>query len=171
MVDPRKYARVERERRFLVPVLPGETPWAVRSIKDLYVAGTRLRLRHSEGIVDGQPELLCKLTQKVPDPEPADGVQGTITTMYLDEDEYERFAVLPGRRLTKTRFSFPPMGCDVFEGSIAGLMIAEVEFPDDESMASFASPPWCGREITHDERYQGGRLAEALEASARPPLT
>ncbi len=160
MVDrPRKYARVERERRFLVPTLPIEKPWADRRIDDLYIEGTRIRLRRSVGIVDGEPEKLIKLTQKLPFDNAAGGCQGVITTMYLDDAEYERLSMLPGTRLTKRRLSFPPMGVDVFEGSLAGLLIAEIEFDDDESMNAFAPPSYCSREITTLAEYRGVNLA------------
>lgn len=163
---PSKYALVERERRFLVSQLPDEEPWATRSITDLYVAGTRLRVRRVDGVVDGRPELVRKLTQKVPDPAAAGGRRGEITTIYLDDAEYERFSVLPGERITKTRLSFPPMGVDVFGGTLTGLLIAEAEFRDDTAMAGFVPPAWCGPEITEDPDFSGARLARLANLPA-----
>jgi hypothetical protein len=154
-----KYALVERERRFLVLKLPREEPWARRSIEDLYIDGTRVRLRRSDGVVDGRPEVVRKLTQKLPDPDAEGGRRGHITTMYLDETEYQRLSVLPGHWLKKERLSFPPMGVDVFEGSLAGLLVAEVEFRNDQSMTAFVPPPWCGPEITEHLEFTGANLA------------
>lgn len=154
-----KYSLVERERRFLVTQLPLDEPWATRSITDLYVDGTRIRLRRSEGTVEGRPELLRKLTQKLPEPHPVVGRCGQITNFYLDEPEYQRLAQLPGRQLTKQRLSYPPMGVDVFSGALTGLIIAEAEFADDEAMTAFVPPPWCGIEITHHPALTGGNLA------------
>ncbi len=164
MIEAGKYARVERERRFLVPVLPDIEPVADRRITDLYIAGTRMRLRLSVGTVAGRAEVMRKLTQKIPASattgavsEP--GVQGLITNTYLDESEYERFAALPGRWLTKRRLSIEPMGVDVFEGALAGLVIAEAEFVDDNEMVAFVAPAWCGRDVTTDVEFSGWRLA------------
>ncbi len=163
-----KYALIERERRFLVRDLPSDEPWARKAITDLYVEGTRVRLRRSVGVVDGQNEVLQKLTQKVPDSNPVGGRRGTITTMYLSDAEYERMAKLPGRRLTKHRLSFPPMGVDVFDGPLRGLVIAEAEFSDDDEMLQFVAPSWCEVEITEHFGFTGGNLARiaALDGTA-----
>ena len=158
-VSSSKYALVERERRFLVSQLPQVEPWATRSITDLYVEGTQIRLRKSDGVVDGRPETVRKLTQKVPARTKVVGHCGFITTMYLNQDEYEVFARLPGFWLNKQRFSFPPIGVDVFDGGLAGLAIAEAEFLDDETMTRFVPPPFCGPEITERPALTGASLA------------
>ncbi len=65
-----KYARVERERRFLLagpPSAPAVT--ASRRITDHYLPGTRLRLRRVGHLDSGACEF--KLTQKVPAADPA----------------------------------------------------------------------------------------------------
>lgn len=72
-----------------------------------------------------------------------------------------------GRRLVKTRHSVPHGGLtwevDVFEGPLAGLVIAEVELPDPAH--DLPLPPWAGREVTDDPRYANAALASA----AAPP--
>lgn len=158
-VSHSKYALIERERRFLVSELPQVDAWATRSITDLYVDGTRIRLRRSEGVVDGRPEILRKLTQKLPERTEVIGHCGYITTMYLDEAEYRALSFLSGRVLSKQRLSFPPMGVDVFDGPLAGLIIAEAEFLDDETMTAFEPPAWCGHEITDHPSLTGANLA------------
>ena len=154
-----KYARRERERRFLLGSVPdGAATRAVR-IADRYLTGTRLRLRRateistSGGRSDGT---VHKLTQKVPGPE---GKPGLITTIYLSPAEYSVLSELPAATLAKTRVSIPPLGVDVFEGRLAGLLLAEAEFDDDLAMRAFATPPDAIAEVTHDERLSGGRLA------------
>ena len=107
----------------------------------------------------GKPKTVRKLTQKLPAPNGVVGHCGTITTMYLDEAEYGALSGLPGHWLSKQRLSFPPMGVDVFEGPLMGLMIAEAEFHDDETMAAFVPPPWCGHEVTEHPSLTGASLA------------
>ena len=154
-VHPGKYARVERERRFLLAEPPAPaTVTATRMITDRYLAGTRLRLRRVES-PDGGCEL--KLTQKVPLARPG-AVQGLITNTYLSAAEYGLLAALPAAVLTKTRFSVPPLGVDVFDGHLQGLVLAEVEFTTDEKARSFVPPPECVAEVTDDARFTGGRL-------------
>lgn len=166
-----KYALVERERRYLVRSLPAEAPSARRTLTDLYLDGTRLRLRRSEGLVNGHPELVRKLTQKLPAPDATGGRRGHLTTMYLDEAEYDQLADLPGRWLTKQRLSYPPLGVDVFTGPLAGLMVAEAEFTDDESMLAFLPPPWCGAEITDHPELTGAHLARIAALPAAEATT
>ena len=38
------------------------------------------------------------------------------------------------------------------------LTLAEAEFTSDSEMAVFVPPEWCGREVTDDPQYSGGRL-------------
>ena len=46
---------------------------------------------------------------------------------------------------------------DVFEGSNAGLVVAEVELAHAEQVVSI--PKWAGPEVTHDRRYGNSNLA------------
>ncbi|MET7519406.1 hypothetical protein ABZS88_39500 [Streptomyces sp. NPDC005480] len=162
-VHPGKYARVERERRFLLAEPPATSAVTVtRVINDRYVTGTRLRLRRAD-FSDGRCEL--KLTQKVPIPQPG-AIQGLITNTYLSPTEYDVIASLPAAPLSKTRFSVPPLGVDVFEGHLQGLVLAEAEFTTDEEAQSFVPPAECVAEVTDDTRFTGGHLVQA----SRPEL-
>ncbi|GAA5707075.1 MULTISPECIES: hypothetical protein [Streptomyces] len=156
-VCPGKYARVERERRFLLAEPPKpSTVTVTRVIADRYLVGTRLRLRRAD-FSDGRCER--KLTQKVPVSRPG-GVQGLITNTYLSPTEYDLLASLPAAVLSKTRFSVPPLGVDVFDGPLQGLVLAEAEFTTDEETQSFIPPSECVAEVTDDARFTGGRLVE-----------
>jgi CYTH domain-containing protein len=68
-----------------------------------------------------------------------------------------------GARLTKTRYDVPwknsIIEIDIFHGSNDGLIVAEVEFPDEESCSKFEPPPWLGAEVTSMGRYSNPRLA------------
>ncbi len=50
---------------------------------------------------------------------------------------------------------------DVFEGAYEGLILAEVEFPDEETALSFTPPEWFGRDVTFTGEYSNSRLAMA----------
>lgn len=73
-----------------------------------------------------------------------------------------------GRRLAKTRHTVPHGGLvwevDVFDGPLAGLVIAEVELPDASATPDL--PPWLGREVTGDAGYNNAALA-SLSAPPR----
>jgi len=68
-----------------------------------------------------------------------------------------------GRRLHKTRYEVRwkkyTIEIDVYRGSNEGLIVAEVEFPNQESRRRFKPPPWFGREVTGEKRYSNVRLA------------
>lgn len=124
MQRPHTYARLERERRFLVDRSPRGDIVGSRHITDRYIDGTLLRLREQ---TDESGGTIFKLTQKVP--AVANGAQqGLITTIYLTEDEFRLLSQLPGKMLNKVRYSVPPLGIDVFEGTLEGLRLAEAEF-------------------------------------------
>ncbi|MCA9563244.1 MAG: hypothetical protein KC561_07135, partial [Myxococcales bacterium] len=75
----RKYARVERERRFLLERLPTELDAAAfHRIRDRFLEGTNLRLRRVE-MPDGS-HLVTKLGQKLLDPEAAQSSRNRLMT-------------------------------------------------------------------------------------------
>ena len=153
-----KYARVERERRFLLEQFPKNADVVgIRRLNDRYIDGTTLRLRKQSK--DGGPTVF-KLTQKIP--ARADGAQrGFITSMYLSESEFSLLAQLPAKTLSKTRYSVPPFGIDVFEGALEGLLLAEAEFDSASEAEAFPVPSFALREVSSDERFTGGELVRA----------
>ena len=154
-----KYARVERERRFLLagpPPLSAVT--ARRRITDRYLAGTRLRLRRVDYCDSGACEF--KFTQKVPAGRPG-YVQGLITSTYLSAAEYDLLASLPAEVLSKRRLSVPPLSVDLFDPPLHGLVMADVEFGTDEEARLFLPPPAAVAEVTDDPRFTGGSLVRA----------
>ena len=68
-----------------------------------------------------------------------------------------------GRRLRKLRYEIPwknlLIEIDIYRGRHAGLVVAEVEFPDRASCRKFKPPSWFGREVTGEKRYSNVRLA------------
>ena len=153
-----KYARIERERRFLVGRFPDRRRITrVRRITDRYIEGTNLRLREEKE--EGQPALF-KLTQKIAAPGDS-GQQGYTTTMYLDREAHGRLAELVARTLKQVRYSVPPFGVDVFEGLLEGLVMAEAEFDSAAQADGLLIPNFVSHEVSRDLRFSGGALARA----------
>jgi hypothetical protein len=150
-----KYARIERERRFLLATVPVGTPVHRVLIEDRYLRDTRLRLRRMTDLDGAAKRVIYKLTQKIPT---TTGSTGLITTMYLSAAEYGSLAGLPAAPLRKVRSSFPPMGVDAFEGSLRGLILAEAEFEDATEEKRYRPPVEAVTEVTDDVRFTGGRL-------------
>ncbi|WP_336488428.1 CYTH domain-containing protein [Methylobacterium nigriterrae] len=69
--------------------------------------------------------------------------------------------VPPDRILEKTRYRIDHAGLtwdvDVFDGALAGLILAEVELEREDQPVPL--PPWVRREVTQDPRYRNSRLA------------
>ena len=68
-----------------------------------------------------------------------------------------------GRRLRKLRYEIPwknlLIEIDIYRGRHAGLVVAEVEFPDRIMCRKFKPPSWFGQEVTGEKRYSNVRLA------------
>ena len=172
-MDYGKYARVERERRFLLEKLPEGLTRASEHIQitDNYITGTRLRLRKIR--VPRTKELVWKLTQKFA-PDAADFSRTVITNLYLSPAEYETLSVFEGNELRKNRYPFEhqgrAFGIDVFLGPLWGLMLAETEFETEEEMRDFALPSFAFMEVTNDALFTGGGLVEKSFEDIRAEL-
>jgi adenylate cyclase len=70
-----------------------------------------------------------------------------------------------GLRLEKKRHRVPlgelTVEVDVFEGDLAGLALAEVEFSSEQESQGFDPPDWLGEEVTGDDRYANQTLAKS----------
>ena len=85
----------------------------------------------------------------------------------LDKSEFNAlWPATKGQRIVKSRHRLPKKGTgaeklelDVYEGELAGLRVAEVEFTDEVSARAFGSLAWFGREVTEDSAYRNATLA------------
>lgn len=158
-----KYARVERERRYLLQDLPeGLTrPDPHVQITDNYITGTRLRLRKVR-----EPRTnkwTVKLTQKFAfDPE--DSSRTIITNIYLNAFEVEALGISDANEIRKNRYPFEFEGrrwsVDMFLGDLFGLVLAEVGFETDEELKSFPKPEFAVADVTNIKLFTGGQLYE-----------
>jgi CYTH domain-containing protein len=168
-----KYERVERERRFLLREPPEGFDLRAdhAQITDNYITGTRLRLRKVRRVSTN--EWTLKLTQKHA-PRPPDFSRTLITSIYLNEYEYEVFSVFEGNELRKNRYPFEHEGrrysVDVFLGPLRGLILAETDFETDDEMEAFAPPAFASLEVTRDEMFTGARLVYLTAEEIRREL-
>lgn len=152
---------IEIERKFLLHAVPPTMRFAHRvPIRQGYLA------------LDGDTEVRIRITPK--------GAKLTIKSgrggvrveeeIALQTRQAEAlWALTEGRRVTKTRrrVRLPqPAGAaelvlelDEYGGALDGLVVAEVEFPDEAASAGFEPPAWFARELTDDWRYANRSLA------------
>jgi len=72
-----------------------------------------------------------------------------------------------GRIIAKKRYLIPLDGrltveLDVFEGDLAPLILAEIEFETKEDAEAFAAPAWLGRDVTLDPHYHNSNLSKTV---------
>ena len=174
VVPESKYARVERERRYLLRDLPEGLTRADShlQITDNYMTGSRLRLRKVR-----EPRTnkwTAKLTQKFA-PDPNDLSRTIITNTYLNALEAETFATLfNSNEIRKNRYHFEFEGrkfsADMFLGDLFGLVLAEVSFETDEELDNFQAPPFALADVTNEPLFSGGRLAELTFSDVRAEI-
>jgi len=170
IVPESKYARVERERRYLLSDLPEGLTRADPhlQITDNYITGTRLRLRKVRE--PRSNKWTVKFTQKFA-PNPEDLSRTIITNTYLNALEAETLSVFNSNEIRKNRYYFEFEGrrfsVDMFLGDLFGLVLAEAGFDTDEELASFAKPAFALADVTNDPVFSGGRLCELTFAEVR----
>ena len=173
VVPESKYARVERERRFLLRDLPEGLTRADPHLQltDNYITGTRLRLRK---VRDPRTnKWVVKFTQKFA-PNPDDLARTIITNTYLNPLEADTLSLFNTNEIRKNRYYFDFEGrrfsIDMFLGDLFGLVLAEVGFETDEELDSFAKPPFAVAEVTNDPMFSGGQLSELTFSEVREAI-
>jgi adenylate cyclase len=148
---------LEIERKFLLAERPPGLDDHPRStIEQGYLAvapdGVEVRVRRSGDV--------CTLTVKS-----GPGLVRVEEELAIDGRRFEAlWELTQGRRVAKTRFRIA-LGdglvaeVDDYAGPLAGLLVAEIEFPSRAASDAFAPPGWLGREITGDARYANRTLA------------
>lgn len=84
----------------------------------------------------------------------------------LTKDAYEHLREkVDGRLITKTRHEIPlddnhKIELDIFHGDLAPLILAEVEFVDEEEANQFTPPEWFGEDVTFSSKYHNSNLSK-----------
>src|ERR1043166_8657197 len=153
---PHHVSSREIERKFLIKTLPVEVLQSRRfRIAQGYLAnesgGRHVRLRRKTNT--------ASLTFKV-----GRGNSRQEREIRLSAKQFATlWPATAGRRLHKTRYEVPwknlTIEIDIYHGRNHGLIVAEVEFPNQVSRRKFKPPAWFGREITGEKRYSNVRLA------------
>lgn len=72
---------------------------------------------------------------------------------------------IDGRLIKKDRYMIPlkdglTAELDVFKEELAPLVLAEVEFPDEESARAFTPPDWFDEDVTFSGKYHNSSLSQ-----------
>ncbi len=147
---------MEIERKFLVAEQPPPEGSPSVRIEQGYLAldaksGVEVRLRRKD------EELLLTIKGGA-------GRSRSEEELSLDRQRFESlWPLTEGRRLSKERHLISHGGfeieLDVYREDLDGLLIAEVEFPDEEAAEGFEKPKWFGEEVTGERGYLNQTLA------------
>lgn len=146
----------EIERKFLVKELPSNLEkYECRRIEQGYLAvernGTQVRLRRAGSV--------CSLTVKR-----GGGMTRHEWEIEVTELQFQKlWPATEGRRLRKTRYDVPfenfTIEVDIYDGHHKGLIVAEVEFDDEDQCQRFQPPAWLGQDVSGQPRYSNIKLA------------
>ena len=148
----------EIERRFLVDDPPADLGPST-TIEQLYLAVDDHGPAHTSVRVRRRDDAYT-LTVKG-----GTGLVRTAVEIDLDRQDYARLTTLAGdRRIDKQRHLVRldddlTAEVDVFAGVCAGLVIVEVEFPDEDAARRFTPPEWFGVEVTGTAGWSNAELA------------
>ena len=98
----------------------------------------------------------------------------------LNKEAYEHLRTkADGNIISKKRYLFPidapafkdgyavpadlpalTIELDIFEPPFAPLVIAEVEFPDEDMANAFLPPAWFAEDVTYDRQYHNSNLSQ-----------
>lgn len=143
---------MEIERKFLVLSIPDLSGYKVLSLEQGYLC--------TKPVVRARKECdTYYLTYKG---------KGTLAheeyNLPLTKEAYKHLIVkADGNIITKKRYLIPYLNytieLDIFEGDLAPLVYAEVEFETIEDAVSFLPPEWFGEDVTEDYRFTNAFLS------------
>ena len=170
IVPDSKYARVERERRFLLNDLPAGLARTDPhlQITDNYITNTRMRIRKVRDPKTNK--WTVKFTQKFV-PDRSDLSRTIITNIYLTALEADTLSVFEANEIRKNRYYFDfeerRYSVDMFLGDLFGLVLAEMSFETDKEMREFHTPSFALADVTNNEIFTGGRLCQLTFADIK----
>ena len=146
---------MEIERKFLVTQIPGHLEdSACRTIEQGYLnTSPVIRIRKDNDkyeLTYKSKGLMAREEYNLP----------------LDKESYCHLRTkTDGRIIRKKRYMIPlehslTVELDIFEDDLAPLVLAEVEFPDEESANAFVPPDWFGEDVTFSGKYHNSYLSK-----------
>ena len=72
----------------------------------------------------------------------------------------KRYVIPLALFIMQSTYSDLKIELDIFSEDLQGLLLAEVEFPDEESALSFVPPAWFGKDVTFSSEYHNSNLSQ-----------
>jgi len=145
----------EIERKFLVQAVPDRLLGRGTTIRQGYLSIEPVEVR-----IRSRDDEAHSLTVKS-----LGGLSREEVELPLTAAQFDELWPLVGAVIEKTRHLIDVDGqkleVDVYDGNLAGLVVAEMEFSSEDEAATFEPPSWLGREVTTDLRFRNSALALA----------
>ena len=147
----------EIERKFLLGKLPKDLDRSSgKEILQAYLcceASREVRIRKKPGSF----ELTVKTGSGV--------VRSEVNVAISETDFAQLWQLTEGRRLEKIRYHYMYDGneyeIDSYKGTLNPLLVAELEFSDEQQAINFVPPDFLGQEISEHAAYKNSSLALA----------
>lgn len=145
-----------------------ERKWVVASPPLPETLGPGVRLLQGYLARDGEVEVRIRIAASVATVTIKGGAglsRAEVELAVTDEEDREvLWSLTAGRRVEKVRHRVEigdvTAEVDIYEGALAGLCTAEVEFRSVDAAAAFSPPPWFGTDVTGDSRWSNASLAQ-----------
>lgn len=163
----------EFELTFLIKEIPKnfsleETP--SKEILDIYLPTVS---NHAILRIRKQGEIF-EITKKTP-VSGTDSSHQNENTIPLSKEEFEELSTLQGKRVRKIRYYYTENDIvyeiDVFQDSLQGLILVDIEFLSNIEKENFVAPNWTLVDITQEKFIAGGVLAGKSYKDIEPSLT
>lgn len=146
---------MEIERKFTIKELPDLTAYKSKKLTQAYLNTEpviRIRREDDDYFLTYKGEgLLAREEYNLP---------------LNKESFYHLIPKADGLVISKTRYLIPyetyTIELDVFEGDLAPLIMAEVEFDSEEEAYAFTPPEWFAQDVTRDARYYNSNLSKGI---------
>ena len=145
----RKGIHMEIERKYLVKILPDHLEqYPCRQIEQGYLSTNPVVRIRRKG-------LMVREEYNLP----------------LNEESFTHLKEkIDGLLIQKRRYLIPlaekyTIELDVFEGALAPLVLAEVEFETEEEANTFVTPEWFGEDVTFSTKYHNSTLSQRTFSS------
>lgn len=107
----------------------------------------------------------CGDVYEITKKEPVSGTDSshqTENTIPLTKEEFADLSTLQGKRVRKIRYYYEENAVtyeiDIFQDTLKGLVLVDVEFTSNEEKAAFVPPEWVLAEVTQEKFVAGGVL-------------